>query len=132
MWRAVGGGREVLRQGLKWEFGDGETINFLRDPWVSSSPLRLWPNVLRFSIDYGEKNVKSFIKPERNWKQVNKIKATGPEVSHNICKVSIPLTFVVDRPRFLGNDLAEYSVSKAYKLLTAGSSIVLGTDWRWV
>jgi len=40
-WRAVVGGREVLRQGMQWEVGDGASIKTFDDPWVSNCPLRL-------------------------------------------------------------------------------------------
>lgn len=55
-----------------------------------------------------EENVRSFTTPERSWDQAKLIEDVGPEVSHSICKVPIPLTLVVDRLQFLENDLAEY------------------------
>jgi len=30
---------------MKWEVGDGASVRFYQDPWVSTRPLRLWPNV---------------------------------------------------------------------------------------
>lgn len=34
-WRSILAGREILRKGLSWAVGDGETIRLWNDPWLS-------------------------------------------------------------------------------------------------
>jgi len=36
-WRSILAGREVLKKGLGWIVGDGESISVWRDPWLSTS-----------------------------------------------------------------------------------------------
>jgi len=54
-------------------------------------------------------------------------------VGQRIVKIPLPQSLGADRLRFLGDDLAAYSVSKAYKLICSSSSSdsEAGTGWRW-
>ena len=36
----VVGGCDILKQGLKWEVGDGKSIRFLSDHWVTTTPIK--------------------------------------------------------------------------------------------
>ena len=38
--KIVMNGCEVLRRGLKWEIGHGESVKFFKDLWIGASPLR--------------------------------------------------------------------------------------------
>ena len=48
-WRAIAGGCDTLRKGLKWEVGNGSSIQSMNDSWVSPIPLKLWPNISSFA-----------------------------------------------------------------------------------
>ena len=67
-WRAVVSAREVLIKGLRWKVGDGAAIQFMNEPWVSSIPVKLCPDVNCYN-EVDESLVKDFILPSRRWNQ---------------------------------------------------------------
>jgi len=129
-WRAVVEGRDILQWGLKWEIGDGASVKFFKDVWVSSSPPNLWPNLL--ILNDTDKNVKEFISPTRQWDQRRFIETVGIVAAQVITRLPLPHGQAHDRMRFLGPDLIGYSINKAYKLLTSTGTSQDSFDWKWV
>jgi len=64
-WRAVVEGMETLRRALKWEIGNEESVKFFKDPWVGSSPLNFWLNVVPQNTINVDMKVKEFISLSR-------------------------------------------------------------------
>ena len=130
--RAIVGGRDILRRGMKWEIGDGSSIKFFKDPWVGSPLLKLWPNVMPpCSVDE-DITVNNFITPTRHRNQERLVETIGTATAHEICKAPLPQSQVRDRMKFLGAELGAYSVNVAYKHIARENGSWDRTGWRWV
>ena len=112
-WRVVASGHEIVRKGLRWEGGDGATIRLLEDPWVSNWSLFLVSNAVQHAPDIADLTVQSFITAERRWDQHKQNEVFNLDVVRLIAIISIARSPMLDRLRFLGDDLSSYSMSKA-------------------
>ena len=74
---------------MNWEVGDGASIRFYKDLWVSTCPLRLWPNAQLLDNINRDACVQSFISSGRTWDWARHNEALGPEVTRIICRVPI-------------------------------------------
>ena len=128
----VSGGCQILRKGLQWEVGSGASISFLNGPWVAPYLLKVWPN-MSFPSSIGEDvTVQEFITPERSWDTRRLLNTVGQEVTRAICWIPLPHGLLDDRLKFLGNELGEYSVKKAYSILLDNSPIVARNEWKGI
>ena len=99
------GNREVFRQGLKWEVENGASINFLKESLVSTSRLRLWPNVLHLLVVTEDISVQNFISLARQWDQVQLNETVRHGNGSDNLYISSAHGQVDDRLRFLGDRL---------------------------
>jgi len=63
--QAVVEGRDIIRRGLKWEIDNRVSVQFFKDPWVGSSPLNFWLNVVPQNTIDADIKVKEFISLSR-------------------------------------------------------------------
>ena len=95
----------------------------------SATPLKLWSNVRCNATTIDECSVQEFITPARQWNQSKLVAKVGCAITNAIIKIPLPTSQMTDR---LGNSVNEFSVSKAYRLLSSTSPAHSDGDWRWV
>ena len=115
---------------IKWEIDNRVSVQFFKDPWVGSSPLNFWLNVVPQNTIDADIKVKEFISPSRQWDRERLTEKAA--VANMICRLPLPNGHVEDRRRFLGAELGVYSIQKAYMLLTSPAGPHDLFDWKWI
>ena len=117
---AVIGGREILILDMKWKVG--ASIKFFKDSWITISQST---GMVKSCL------VKDFISPGQKWDGPRLVEAVGEEAVVT-GRVPLLVSHVEDRPRFLGDDLNAFFVSKAYKRIMLPMVESDRVDWSWV
>jgi hypothetical protein len=88
-WRSIASARGVLKLGLSWHIGNGESVRITEDTWL---PMRLpeSPNSIRDILDKNER-VSLLIKRGYNvWDVELVYDLFSPWVARVICSISLP------------------------------------------
>lgn len=111
-WRSILAGREILRKGLSWVVGDGESIRVWGDPWISfESPLQPMgpPTQTEQSL-----KVKDLLCPLTNRWSIEKIRGTLPQYEDLILHIKTSSTQSPDTMIWLKEKSGEYSTKTGY------------------
>ena len=79
--------------------------------------MRLWPQLQQIRPGVGDLHVHDL---------------GGHDVSEAIHRIPIPHNLMRHKLSFMGRELGNYSVSKAYKLITEDQTSLRVTDWGWI
>lgn len=74
VWKSIGQGWDLLKENSSWNLGDGRSIDFWHDDWLSIGPLRDW--------------VQGPLTPEEDSRKVNSVVDLG---NWDLSSLSIPL-----------------------------------------
>ncbi|CAA7019711.1 unnamed protein product [Microthlaspi erraticum] len=123
VWKSVTTGlREVVFQGQSWVIGDGHSIRFWTDKWLTSRALE--ENVVtNLPANYGTLTARDLWSQETGWR----FDCIAPYVSETTCLelraiILDCVTGVKDRLSWSGNADGQFSVRSAFTLLTSDTT----------
>jgi len=113
-WRSIWQAQGLLREGLLWRVGNGQSIKLWDDKWIPDSP----HNVLEpVRVLPREAIVADIINKEANWWDIPLIKCIFSEDTVNkICSIPINPRFHMDKLIWRGTKNGVFSVRSAYHL----------------
>ena len=122
--------RPEFQEGLKWQLGNGKSINFWIDNWVFQEPL------LNFAIRNNAENeqlkVEHFITPEKNWKKNELLQIVPSNVVDKIIAIPIPRNDIEDRIVWAPSKNGWFSTASALSLITKESLMNPNpNNWIW-
>lgn len=115
-WRSILQGTQLLKQGLKWDVGDGKTIKVWHDPWLSNPP-RPARSLLPPATDL--LTVSDLMKPNSSmWDDIKLQERVHPEDIPLIKKIRLRLIKTHDTPTWIFKKDGQYKVRSGYHQLT--------------
>lgn len=113
-WKGVEHGLELLKQGVIWRVGDGETINIWRDNWIKrEGNLKITSEKKRCRL----KKVKSLLGNNQNGWNEELVRSTF--LTHDveeILKIKVAKNKIEDTLAWHHEKNGQFTVSSAYKL----------------
>ncbi|XP_056697525.1 uncharacterized mitochondrial protein AtMg00310-like [Spinacia oleracea] len=112
IWSSILNQREILRKGIRWKLGNGNTINFWKDNWIGQYALSDLSGISSNHImeDY---TVSFFIDETKNW-DIGKLSSVlPPETVQKIRGIPIPVNDLQDIPIWGCTNSGEFSVKSA-------------------
>ncbi|KAG7593940.1 Ribonuclease H-like superfamily [Arabidopsis thaliana x Arabidopsis arenosa] len=128
-WRGILAGREILKQGLGWIVGNGESINVWTSPWLSptSPKLPLGPPPLLL-VDL---KVKDLLHPNSTSWNLEAIRHHVPHHEEDILKLVLSSVVKPDRLRWLPVKAGSYTTKSGYALGKSASSQEHEVTFNW-
>ena len=120
-WKSILCARDVLRKGMVWRIGDGQSVRIKEDKWLPVKPSRLILSPLPLVV--AEARVSSLINPDMSmWKfeEVNRLFL--PHEASLVLGIPLSHRKPSDRVSWSCTPSGEFSTSSAYKLLAAPTS----------
>lgn len=114
-WRSILQGMQLIKQGLRWSVGDGNTIKAWHDPWLSNPPrpARCIGSPLNDSLP-----VSGLMKPTLNdWDDTKLQEQVHPEDIPLIKKMRLRLVKAPDVPTWIFTKDGQYTVKSGYHQL---------------
>lgn len=128
-WRGILAGREVLRKGLGWVVGDGQSINVWSDPWLSldtpQAPIGP-PTEATISL-----RVKDLLNQQSNDWDISAIRVHLPHYENHIRKLIPPSFPRPDELVWLATTSGDYSTKSGYALAKLHGSNVETNGFNW-
>ncbi|XP_026429515.1 uncharacterized protein LOC113325863 [Papaver somniferum] len=130
-WRSIMKGRNAVRECLRWNVGDGTSIDFWRDPWVDDLPLA---NKLQSDeATLPRESVSNFMNSNHHSWDINRLQNSIPEniVNEVIALPVCNLTNNVDTLIWSASK-SGITVKDAYVFLNMkfNEDIIVNKDWR--
>ena len=122
--------REGFMTGISWQVGDGKTIRFWKDTWVTEGVLKPTPNNL--SMWDEDETVSNYIKDDKSW-DIDKLRhVLKPEEVDEVCKVVLPLNNIIDRLYWRPSKNGWFSTNATMKWIQDKKrSPKIDLDWIW-
>lgn len=125
-WRSILAGREVLRKGLGWVVGNGESIKVWGDPWLSSSiPLTPIGPPPQNAVSM---TVSELLCPLTNTWDIQKIRLHIPQYEDLINKIIMSSAPASDSLAWLAEKSGDYTVKTGYGVERVGLIPHQGAD----
>ncbi|CAH9053737.1 unnamed protein product [Cuscuta epithymum] len=129
IWRDILRSKDIIRNGLGWQVGDGKEISFWFDIWVNDKPLH---EELDSPLAASARQVKvaDFLLSNRDW-DISKLETLLPEeVVEEVRAVPIPTgSDYPDEMYWRSSSTGEFSVKSAYDSLALSQ---VNEDWSWL
>ena len=128
-WRSILAGREVLKKGVGWTVGDGESIKIWRDPWLSTS----MPQIPVGPPTESNRNLKvsALLSPATNDWNVGAIRQHLPHLEANIRRLIPSSRKKKDALVWLSEKTGVYSTKTGYILSKLNSETVDREVFNW-
>ena len=115
-WKRILSARDVIRKGMVWCIGDGQTVPIKEDKWLSVKPSRLILSPLPLVV--AEARVSSLINPDLSmWKSEEVNRLFLPHEASLVLGISLSHRKPSDRVSWSCTPSGEFSTCSAYKLL---------------
>ncbi|OAP05085.1 hypothetical protein AXX17_AT3G15320 [Arabidopsis thaliana] len=128
-WRSILAGKEVLKKGVGWTVGDGESIKVWRDPWLSTS----MPQIPVGPPSESNRNLKvsALLSPATNDWNVGAIRQHLPHLEANIRRLIPSSRKKKDALVWLPEKTGVYSTKTGYILSKLNSETVDREVFNW-
>ena len=96
VWKCLLRIRPFLKQGLRWQVGNGSSINFWSDVWCADDSLVTMLDMDPSSLPEADMKVSAFITPDKQW-DTTKLRHYVPDnIVQHIQGIPLPYTDVGD------------------------------------
>lgn len=117
--------------GLRWEVGNGYTINAIKDAWIDTFAIKDMQIPLQEDLVHQNFKVQELMTPTKQWDMVKIRNTFGDDIAEAIKRIPIPISNIEDKLLWEGRSFSKYSIREAYKKIVPSSqSTQLG--WNWI
>ncbi|XP_028120068.1 uncharacterized protein LOC114317531 [Camellia sinensis] len=128
IWKSICNCRTILRKGVKWNVGNGESISLWYNWWCGQQPLAHQYNSSQVN---GRDKVSLLLDEEGNWNTDFIATIVTHQDLQEITKIHRPrFVTYTDAPSWIGTSGGNFSVASAHKLLI--NQDFEGRDWTWL
>ncbi|XP_075675111.1 uncharacterized protein LOC142644344 [Castanea sativa] len=121
-WKSILSARDVIRKGMVWRIGDGQSVRIKEDKWLPVKPSRLTLSPLPSFVV--EAKVSFLINPDLSmWKSEEVNQLFLPYKASLVLAIPLSHKKPPDRVSWSCTPSREFNASSAYKLLAASASI---------
>jgi len=134
VWRNVLRSRHLLRQGIRWNLGQGEKIRFWEDNWLADQNLLQLLNRSIHSVSLPDTKVSDFITANKRWDmfKLNQV-IHDSTILRKILGLDIPISNMADLVCWGLHSSGEFS-TKSATWLAHGTQLLSRQDWvyKWI
>ncbi|XP_019168955.1 PREDICTED: uncharacterized protein LOC109164864 [Ipomoea nil] len=130
-WKGILKGRDILRKGICWKVGTGESLNVWKDPWVGTVPLADIPGV---SIPPSLLNlqVNNLIKEDKTWDLTEVQDYLPDSVTNSIRAIPIALTESPhDAISWPHSGTGSFTLKSGFNFIAGQETIEEDLSWVW-
>jgi hypothetical protein len=113
VWRGIEHGLELLKQGIVWRIGDGESVRIWRDGWL---PRKTGLKITSQRNSSRLIKVKSLINGDQQWRRDLVNETFFPHDAMHILNIKWPTTPMKDMPAWNFEKNGNFTVRSAYRL----------------
>lgn len=128
VWKSICRYRDILRQGVKWNVGNGAHISLWHDWWCGLQPLAHNYSVPQVNnLD----KVSSLLDEEGKWNTESIANIVTPQDLQEITKIHRPrFVTYTDAPTWIGTAVGTFSTASAYRIISNQEAD--GRTWKWL
>ncbi|KAI8573692.1 hypothetical protein RHMOL_Rhmol01G0297000 [Rhododendron molle] len=128
VWRSITKANFIIKKGVKWKIGDGNSIDLWLDWWFGDGPL-----IDKFPGNHGSHNVKlnSIFNTNNGWDLSSISQVINTQTVAEILLVNIPdIHGTGDHPTWVATPNGTFSSAAAFNIVNPRVSN--SADWKWI